>query len=193
MAGVPVSWLCPTTCGPRAVLTPPPPLGLPWGGHTHAMPSSALPQFPHTLHPLATLHGQCRDCTQLMTQLTHSALPVFDPTQSDPPPPGCLGRDWWPVAGAGWPGRGGRWQRCRGVFLERGCALSNHVMRTLFKAAARPAGSWELGGAVPRSQPAGPPGPLHACGCVPPRTPPPWLTPLWVPGSWWIRPISMST
>lgn len=51
------------------------------------------------------------------------------------------------------------------------CALSNHVMRTLFKAAARPAGSCELGGAVPRSQPARPPGPPYTrvalCVCVP--------------------------
>ncbi|XP_049676175.1 fatty acid-binding protein, heart [Accipiter gentilis] len=44
-------------------------------------------------------------------------------------------------------------------------------MRTLFKAAARPAGSCELGGAVPRSQPARPPGPPYTrvalCVCVP--------------------------
>ncbi|XP_042649447.1 fatty acid-binding protein, heart isoform X2 [Tyto alba] len=45
-------------------------------------------------------------------------------------------------------------------------------MRTLFKAAARPGGSCELGGAVPRSQPAGP-----ACGCAPPPPPHPALHP----------------
>ncbi|XP_074781960.1 fatty acid-binding protein, heart [Athene noctua] len=45
-------------------------------------------------------------------------------------------------------------------------------MRTLFKAAARPAGSCKLGGAEPRSQPAGPPGPPpHVCGSVSPLYP----------------------
>lgn len=84
MAGVPMSWLCSTTCGPRPALTPPHPSWGCRGVGTHtpypALPCLSFPT-PYALWPPRTAS---RDCTQLMTQLTHSALPIFDQTQPDP-------------------------------------------------------------------------------------------------------------
>ncbi|XP_040444151.1 fatty acid-binding protein, heart [Falco naumanni] len=105
-----------------------------------------------------------------MTQLTHSAPPIPDPTG----PSTTRGARQRLVASGGWRVT---WAEvaagsAAGEYFWSGCALSNHVMRTLFKAAARPAGSCELGGAVPRSEPAGPLGPpIRACGCVSPPHP----------------------